>query len=83
MRSLFAQRTMQEVFRCYLRLKEKQGVGQDTSPDPPGEGYATGSMRGSAYSPLSLWVSQHCALCTGKTVNSRKADSIPQIPGAL
>lgn len=36
MRSLFAQRTTQEVFRCYLRLKEKGGEGrQDTIPDRP------------------------------------------------
>lgn len=62
--------------------EREAGGGPDTSPDPPGEGYATRSMRGSAHSPLALWVSQHRALRTGKTVNSRKADSIPQIPGA-
>lgn len=56
---------------------------QDTSPDPPGEGYAAHSMRGSAHSPLALWVSQHCTLCTGKRVSSRKADSISQIPEGL
>lgn len=69
-----------------LSEAEREGGGevrQDTSPAPPGEGYATCSMRSSAHSSLALWVSQLCALCTGKRVNSMKADYSPGTWGLM
>lgn len=51
-----------------LSEAEREAGGGDTSPDPPGEGYATRSMRGSAHSP------QGSALCPSHRKDSEQQE---------
>lgn len=68
-----------ELPRLSEANRESQKQTKDASSDPPGLGRLYPGGQGSSTFCNPPWVSQHCALCTGrKKASSRNSDSIPE-----